>query len=78
MEKIGIDMNHFILYLDDMISRQKSFITDNYELFNKLKEVINNKDSIPGQKNMEVDINIQEVIAENDSSHSSNETESKR
>lgn len=62
MEKIGIDMNHFILYLDDLITRQKKFIQSNYELFKKIKDVKNNRqrESVSLGKNS-VNINVQKV-----------------
>jgi hypothetical protein len=57
MEKIGIDMNHFILYLDDLIIRQKSFIKSNYDLYKRIKEVQVNKQKDP--ENLDVNIHVQ-------------------
>jgi hypothetical protein len=61
MEKIGIDMNHFILYLDDLITRQKSFIKSNYDLFKKIKEVRQNRSNENSQDTSNVNINVQKI-----------------
>ena len=62
MEKIGIDMNHFILYLDDLIARQKTFIKSNYNLFKKIKEIKKKKNQeTENFKTSNININIQKI-----------------
>lgn len=38
MEKIGIDTSHLTLYIDDLIEKQKEFIQQKRELYEKLLE----------------------------------------
>ena len=65
MEKIGIDMNHFILYLDDLIIRQKTFIKSNYDLFKKIKEAKQKKQQESDDiATSSININVQEVPLE--------------
>ena len=65
MEKIGIDMNHFILYLDDLITRQKTFIKSNYDLFKRIKDVqLNKQNENTSVGNLNVNINVQKIPLE--------------
>lgn len=69
MEKIGIDMNHFILYLDDLITRQKTFIKSNFDLFKKIKDVRKNRQNHTSPERSSVNINVQK-LAFDDSNYS--------
>ena len=65
MEKIGIDMNHFILYLDDLNTRQKTFIKSNYDLFKRIKDVqLNKQNENTSVGNLNVNINVQKIHLE--------------
>ena len=60
MEKIGIDLNHFNLYLDDLTKRQSYFLKQNSKLKEKLEDLDKNlkenkKEEI---KNKESDISL--------------------
>lgn len=66
MEKIGIDLNHFILYLDDLTKRQQTFLMENFELRNKLKNLVSKNNQ---NENEEFNKNVQQKNFDSDQTH---------